>query len=131
MPPAGDFGHRFRTFDVRQGPPAVKWKRMADTGRQTGEEVLERTRHETKKPDLYKVLLLNDDYTTMDFVVEILETVFLKSPAEAHRIMMAVHTQGKGLCGVYPFEVAETKVETVIDLARGSGFPLRASMEPE
>ena len=104
---------------------------MGDTGRQTGGEVLEGTRQETKKPDLYKVLLLNDDYITMDFVVEILETVFLKSPAEAHRIMMAVHTQGKGLCGVYPFEVAETKVETVIDLARGSGFPLRASMEPE
>ena len=104
---------------------------MADTGRQTEGEVLERTRQETKKPDLYKVLLLNDDYTTMDFVVEILETVFNKSPAEAHRIMMAVHTQGKGLCGVYPFEVAETKVETVVDLARGSGFPLRAAMEPE
>ena len=104
---------------------------MADTGRQTGGEVLERTRHETKKPDMYKVLLLNDDYTTMDFVVEVLETVFHKSPAEAHRIMMAVHTQGKGLCGVYPFEVAETKVATVIELARGSGFPLRAAMEPE
>jgi ATP-dependent Clp protease adaptor protein ClpS len=104
---------------------------MAETGRQTGEEVLERTRHETKKPDLYKVLLLNDDYTTMDFVVEVLETVFHKSPAEAYRIMMAVHTQGKGLCGVYPFEVAETKVETVVDLARDNGFPLRAAMEPE
>ncbi len=104
---------------------------MADTGRQTGGEVLERTRQETKKPDMYKVLLLNDDYTTMDFVVEILESVFHKSPAEAYRIMMAVHRQGKGLCGVYPFEVAETKVETVIDLARGSGFPLRAAMEPE
>jgi ATP-dependent Clp protease adaptor protein ClpS len=104
---------------------------MAETGRQTGEEVLERTRHETKKPDLYKVLLLNDDYTTMDFVVEVLDSVFHMSAAEAYRIMMAVHTQGKGLCGVYPFEVAETKVETVIDLARGSGFPLRAAMEPE
>lgn len=112
-------------------PPGLKWRQMADTGRQTGEEVLERTRHETKKPDLYKVLLLNDDYTTMDFVVEILETVFHKSPAEAYRIMMAVHTQGKGLCGVYPFEVAETKVETVVELARDNGFPLRASMEPE
>jgi ATP-dependent Clp protease adaptor protein ClpS len=104
---------------------------MADTGRQTEGEVLERTRHETKKPDMFKVLLLNDDYTTMDFVVEILETVFQKSPAEAYRIMMAVHRQGKGLCGVYPFEVAETKVATVIDLARGSGFPLRAAIEPE
>jgi ATP-dependent Clp protease adaptor protein ClpS len=104
---------------------------MADTGRQTGGEVLERTRQETKKPELFKVLLLNDDYTTMDFVVEILESVFNKAPAEAYRIMMAVHTQGRGLCGVYPFEVAETKVATVVDLARGQGFPLRATMEPE
>ena len=102
------------------------WIRSPDDG-----EVLERTRQETKKPELYKVLLLNDDYTTMDFVVEMLETIFHKQPAEAHRIMMMVHTQGKGLCGVYPFEVAETKVATVIDRARESGFPLRAAMEPE
>ncbi len=104
---------------------------MAATERQTGGEVLERTRQETKKPELYKVLLLNDDYTTMDFVVEVLESVFHKPPAEAYRIMMAVHTQGHGLCGVYPFEVAETKVATVVDLARSNGFPLRATMEPE
>ena len=104
---------------------------MAGPDRQTSGEVLERTRQETKKPELYKVLLLNDDYTTMDFVVDVLEAVFHKQPAEAHRIMMMVHTQGKGLCGVYPFEVAETKVATVLDLARSNGFPLRASMEPE
>jgi ATP-dependent Clp protease adaptor protein ClpS len=104
---------------------------MADTTRQTGDQVLERTKQETKKPELYKVLLLNDDYTTMDFVIEILETVFHKQPAEAFRIMMMVHTQGKGLCGVYPFEVAETKVASVVDRAREHGFPLRAAMEPE
>ena len=104
---------------------------MADIERQTGGEILERTRQETRKPELFKVLLLNDDYTTMDFVIEILETVFNKAPAEAYRIMMAVHTQGQGLCGVYPFDVAETKVATVVDLARGNGFPLRAAMEPE
>jgi ATP-dependent Clp protease adaptor protein ClpS len=104
---------------------------MAGTERQTGGEVLERTKQRVTRPDLYKVLLLNDDYTTMDFVIEILETVFNKGPAEAYRIMMAVHTQGQGLCGVYPFEVAETKVATVVELARGSGFPLRAAMEPE
>ena len=104
---------------------------MAGTERHTQGEVLERTRRETTKPELFKVLLLNDDYTTMDFVVEILESVFNKAPAEAYRIMMAVHTQGQGLCGVYPFEVAETKVATVLELARGSGFPLRAAMEPE
>ena len=67
----------------------------------------------------------------MDFVVEVLESVFHKPPAEAYRIMMAVHTQGKGLCGLYPYEVAETKVSTVVELARGNGFPLRATMEPE
>ena len=104
---------------------------MAETERHPGGEVLERTRQATKKPELYKVLLLNDDYTTMDFVVEILEEVFHKQPAEAFRIMLQVHTQGKGLCGVYPFEVAETKVATVVDLARENGFPLRAAMEPE
>lgn len=101
------------------------------TERQPGGEVLERTREQLKKPELFKVLLLNDDYTTMDFVVEILESVFNKGPAEAFRIMMMVHTQGKGLCGVYPFEVAETKVATVVERARENGFPLRAAMEPE
>jgi ATP-dependent Clp protease adaptor protein ClpS len=104
---------------------------MAGTERQTGGEILERTKQQTRKPELFKVLLLNDDYTTMEFVVEILENVFNKAPAEAYRIMMAVHTQGQGLCGVYPFDVAETKVAAVVDLARRSGFPLRAAMEPE
>ena len=104
---------------------------MADVERRTGDEVLERTRQQTKKPELFKVLLINDDYTTMDFVVEILESVFHKQPAEAYRIMMAVHTQGKGLAGLYPHEVAETKVATVIDRAREQGFPLLAAMEPE
>jgi ATP-dependent Clp protease adaptor protein ClpS len=104
---------------------------MAGTDRQTDGEVLERTKQKTKKPELYKVLLLNDDYTTMDFVVEVLESIFHKEPAEAFRIMIAVHTQGKGLCGVYPHEVAETKVDTVMERARENGFPLRAAMEPE
>ncbi len=105
--------------------------RMAETDRRTDGELLERTRQKTKQPDLYKVLLLNDDYTTMEFVVEVLESIFNKPPAEAFRIMMAVHTQGKGLCGVYPHEVAETRVETVMERAREHGFPLRAAMEPE
>ncbi len=104
---------------------------MAGTDRRTDGEVLERTRQETKQPQLYKVLLLNDDYTTMEFVIEVLESIFNKQPAEAFRIMMAVHTQGKGLCGVYPHEVAETKVEAVVGRARENGFPLRAAMEPE
>ena len=103
---------------------------MAEGERGTGGQVLERTKHQVKKPDMFKVLLLNDDYTTMDFVIEVLETVFHKSPAEAYRIMMAVHTQGKGLCGVYSHEVAETKVASVVERARSNGFPLLAAMEP-
>ncbi|HEX5474743.1 MAG TPA: ATP-dependent Clp protease adapter ClpS [Vicinamibacterales bacterium] len=104
---------------------------MAGTERKTGGEVLERASQQTKKPELFKVLLLNDDYTTMDFVVEVLESVFHKPPAEAYRIMMMVHTRGKGLCGVYPYEVAETKIATVVEMARTRGFPLRATMESE
>ena len=102
---------------------------MGDIERQTGGEVLERTRQETKKPDLFKVLLLNDDYTTMDFVIHVLEDVFQKSPAEAFRIMMQVHVNGRGIAGVYPWEVAETKVETVSTMARDAGYPLRAALE--
>src|SRR5258705_11309756 len=81
------------------------------------------------KPTEYKVILLNDDYTTMEFVVQVLESVFLKSPAEAFRVMMQVHQNGKGLAGVYPWELAETKVETVAVLAHEAGFPLKAAIE--
>jgi ATP-dependent Clp protease adaptor protein ClpS len=86
---------------------------------------------ETREPPLYRVLLLNDDYTTMEFVVQVLITVFSKSVEEATRIMLSVHHRGSGVCGVYPFEVAETKVETVHSLARERGFPLRCVMEQE
>ncbi len=96
-----------------------------------GEEVLERTRPRVAKPPLFRVLLHNDDYSTMDLVVRVLEGVFLKSPAAAYRIMMQVHIQGIGTCGAYTYEVAETKVAMVHDLARNEGFPLRASLEEE
>ncbi len=96
---------------------------------QTGDAIKERVRTEKKEPTHYKVLLLNDDYTTMEFVVQILEEVFQKSPAEAYQIMMHVHVNGRGLAGVYPWEVAETKVETVTTLAREAGFPLKAVTE--
>jgi ATP-dependent Clp protease adaptor protein ClpS len=96
---------------------------------QTGESVKERVDTQKKEPELYKVILLNDDYTTMEFVVNVLESVFQKSPAEAYRVMMAVHTQGRGVAGIYPWEVAETKVDAVISLAREAGFPLKAVTE--
>ncbi len=94
-----------------------------------GDKVQERVRTKKLEPALYKVLLLNDDYTTMEFVIEVLESVFSKSPAEAYQIMMHVHTNGRGLAGVYPWEVAETKAEAVISLARGAGYPLQAVVE--
>lgn len=98
---------------------------------QTEEQVDTDTRDQTRKPPLYRVLLHNDDYTTMEFVVEVLMFVFSKSPESAAKIMLNVHQKGVGVCGLYPFEVAETKVDTVHNLARESGFPLRCSMEQE
>ncbi len=91
--------------------------------------VKERVATRKQEPKHYKVILLNDDYTTMEFVIQVLESVFQKSPAEAYRIMMAVHVAGRGLAGIYPWEVAETKAETVISLARTAGFPLKAVTE--
>ena len=94
-----------------------------------GGEVLEKTRTKTRQPELFRVILHNDDYTTMEFVVRVLETVFNKAAPDAYRIMLQVHHDGHGVCGSYPFEIAETKVETVHDMARQEGFPLRASIE--
>ncbi len=96
---------------------------------ETGGAVSERIRSQQKEPARFKVVLLNDDYTTMEFVVQILEGVFQKSPAEAYRVMMQVHVNGRGVAGVYPWEVAETKVDTVHTLARSAGFPLKAVTE--
>lgn len=96
----------------------------------SGDEVLERPREKTKRPEMFKVVLLNDDYTTMEFVVLVLQTVFNKGAEEAHRIMLQVHLEGRGICGTYTYEIAETKVATVHDLAQESSFPLRATVEP-
>jgi ATP-dependent Clp protease adaptor protein ClpS len=104
---------------------------MSDAERRTDGDVLERTKPRVQEPIQYRVILHNDDYTTMDFVIEILESIFHKQPAEAFRLMMQVHTQGQAMCGIYPHEVAETKVGAVHDLAREHGFPLRASMESD
>jgi ATP-dependent Clp protease adaptor protein ClpS len=105
---------------------------MADEHRrQPAGEILERTRSAAKQPTLFRVILHNDDYTTMAFVVEILEAVFFKQPAEAYRLMMKVHTEGSAICGLYTHEIAETKVAAVHAHARNEGFPLRASLEPD
>ena len=96
---------------------------------QTGGAVKERVRTRKQTPPLFKALLLNDDYSTMDFVVHVLESVFQKSPAEAYGIMMQVHLNGTGLAGIYAFEIAETKADTVRTMAREAGFPLRAAVE--
>jgi ATP-dependent Clp protease adaptor protein ClpS len=102
---------------------------MADERPKTDRVVLEKTKTQSVEPELYAVILLNDDYTTMEFVVRVVETVFNKQPAEAFRIMMQVHTTGQGVCGIYPFDVAETKASAVHELAQENGFPLRAAVE--
>ena len=83
----------------------------------------------SEEPPLYRVLLLNDDYTTMDFVVEVLVSVFRKSVKDATVIMLNVHRQGVGVCGMFPYEIAETKVDTVHSMAKEKGFPLKCIME--
>ncbi len=95
------------------------------------EEVATETREKLKKPPLYRVLLHNDDYTTMEFVVYVLEAVFQKADEDAFRIMLQVHTQGLGVAGVYTFEVAEMKVERVTHLARAAEYPLLCTLEEE
>ncbi|MCH8491480.1 MAG: ATP-dependent Clp protease adapter ClpS [Oceanicaulis sp.] len=100
-----------------------------DAGRGTGVALETRTR--TKRPSMYKVLLLNDDYTPMEFVIGVLMTIFHKNAEEATRIMLHVHQHGVGVCGVFTFEVAETKVAQVMDAARRSQHPLQCTMEKD
>lgn len=83
------------------------------------------------KPNLFKVFMHNDDYTTMDFVIEVLQSIFHKESAEATSLMLQIHRRGQALCGLYPFEIAETKVAKVHKQAREGGFPLRCTLEPE
>ena len=94
-----------------------------------GTAVITKTKPQTKRPSLYRVLLLNDDYTPMEFVVHVLERFFNKDHEAAHRIMMHVHQHGIGECGIYTYEVAETKVTQVMDFARKHQHPLQCVME--
>ena len=100
-----------------------------DDGINTG--VVIKTRTKTKKPSMYKVLMLNDDYTPMEFVVHVLERFFNKGREEATRIMLHVHQKGVGICGVFTYEVAETKVNQVMDFARRHQHPLQCTLEKE
>ncbi|MBC7769063.1 MAG: ATP-dependent Clp protease adapter ClpS [Phycisphaerales bacterium] len=110
------------------GPP---WDEENDQDGGADGRVGTKTITRTKKPSLYRVLLLNDDYTPMEFVVYVLERFFQKNREEATTIMLHVHQNGVGLCGVFTYEVAETKVAQVLDLARRHEHPLQCTMEKE
>ena len=97
----------------------------------SGAGVLTKTRTETKKPSMYKVLLLNDDYTPMEFVVHVLKKFFRMTTEQATRVMLQVHQRGVGVCGVFTYEVAETKVNRVLDYARQHQHPLQCTLEKE
>ena len=101
---------------------------MADKNKEKGDSsVLERQK--TEEPRKWKVVLLNDNYTSMEFVVLVLKTVFRHSSAQATRVMLHVHQRGVGVCGIFPFEVAETKVNQVMDCARENQHPLQCTLE--
>jgi ATP-dependent Clp protease adaptor protein ClpS len=118
---------------AREAPPAPRLadddrKRRGDAG-QPGSAVITKTRPQTKRPNMYRVLLLNDDYTPMEFVVHVLERFFNKDRESATRIMLHVHQNGIGECGIFTYEVAETKVTQVMDFARKHQHPLQCVME--
>ncbi len=102
---------------------------MSEFDNKTEGDVLTKEEIETKEPSMYKVILLNDDYTTMEFVILVLQNVFRKRTEEAHSIMLSVHEKGSGVAGVYTKEIAETKVATVHHLATQNEYPLKCSME--
>lgn len=104
-------------------------KKSGDTPPERGTQVITKSRPQVKRPNLYRVLLLNDDYTPMEFVIHVLEHFFQKDREQATRIMLHVHNHGVGECGVFTFEVAETKVTQVMDFAREHHHPLQCVME--
>jgi ATP-dependent Clp protease adaptor protein ClpS len=112
---------------LMMGEPPGRDGDDVDDGMETG--VVTRTRPRTKKPSNYKVLMLNDDYTPMEFVVMCLKRFFRMDLEQATRVMLHVHQKGVGVCGVYPYEVAETKVNQVMDFARQNQHPLQCTLE--
>jgi ATP-dependent Clp protease adaptor protein ClpS len=125
-------GHADRPPMAIARPGGLGYKRLVMSDRpledlDTG--VITESEKELKLPPMYRVLLLNDDYTTMEFVVQVLQSVFHKSPADATQIMLHIHRNGIGVAGVYTHEVAETKVAVVEAMAREHEFPLKCTME--
>ncbi|WP_374388758.1 ATP-dependent Clp protease adapter ClpS [Sandaracinobacter sp.] len=116
-----------QAMDVRGGPSGEEDGAGGDPG--TGTGVVTRTRTETRKPSLYKVLMLNDDYTPMEFVVHVLQRFFRMSIEDATRVMLHVHQRGVGVCGIFTYEVAETKVSQVMDFAKQHQHPLQCTVE--
>jgi ATP-dependent Clp protease adaptor protein ClpS len=123
----GAAGHKLRQYIADMADDPKKPERPATRG-ETGLALDERTR--TKKPPMYKVLLHNDDYTTKEFVVFVLQSIFQRSESDAVAIMSHVHNHGVGIAGVYTFEIAETKVTKTVQLARSHEYPLQLSIEP-
>ncbi len=124
-------------MDIRRLPSSALAARMADRDSDDqgegpgspGVGIATRTRTRTKKPSLYKVLMLNDDYTPMEFVVHVLQSFFRMDMEEATRVMLHVHQRGVGVCGIFSYEVAETKVNQVMDFARQNQHPLQCTLE--
>jgi ATP-dependent Clp protease adaptor protein ClpS len=114
---------------IRSGPSGDEDGPGGGGGSGTGTGVVTRTRTETRKPSLYKVLLLNDDYTPMEFVVHVLQRFFRMSMDDATRVMLHVHQRGVGVCGIFTYEVAETKVTQVMDFAKQHQHPLQCTLE--
>lgn len=102
---------------------------MVDSDQESGTQTVTEERTKLKRPKMYKVILLNDDYTPMDFVVSVLETIFKKSPAEATQIMLQVHQKGAGVCGHFAKQIAEAKAASVLKRARAEGYPLQCIIE--
>lgn len=126
-----DFRAEVQMADVLMGdgPFAADDGGAGDDGPGTGTGVVTRTRTETQKPSLYKVLMLNDDYTPMEFVVHVLQRFFKMSIEDATRVMLHVHQRGVGVCGIFTYEVAETKVSQVMDFAKQHQHPLQCTVE--
>ena len=118
-------------IDISRARATMSKGNEGNDGRDGDSGTVTLTRTKTQKPSMYKVLLLNDDYTPMEFVIYVLQRFFSKSAEDATKVMLHVHQSGVGICGVFTYEVAETKVTQVMDMARQHGHPLQCTMEKD